>query len=95
MSLDHAFALPMTCPKAEGIMHAGFGLLRQAGCNTADSQPFGDLDGEAATGQAHPRGLKLIGATAHNATCMVLARAVRGHRAHRVLVNGRQCGAPR
>ena len=50
--------------------------------------------------QAHDRGVKLIGVTAHYATAEldegpiieqdVLARAVRAHLAHRVLVYGRK-----
>ena len=50
MSLDHQFVLTMTCPDAKGIVHAVSGLLYQAGCNIVDSQQFGDLDGEDATG---------------------------------------------
>lgn len=33
-----------------GIVHAVAGLLFQAGCNIVDSQQFGDLEGEDATG---------------------------------------------
>jgi formyltetrahydrofolate deformylase len=50
MSLDHQFVLTMTCPDAKGIVHAVSGLLYQAGCNIVDSQQFGDLAGEDATG---------------------------------------------
>ena len=50
MSLDHQFVLTMTCPDAKGIVHAVSGLLYQAGCNIVDSQQFGDLEGEDATG---------------------------------------------
>jgi formyltetrahydrofolate deformylase len=50
MSFDHQFVLTMTCPDAKGIVHAVSGLLYQAGCNIVDSQQFGDLDGEGATG---------------------------------------------
>jgi formyltetrahydrofolate deformylase len=50
MSLDHQFVLTMTCPDAKGIVHAVSGLLYQAGCNIVDSQQFGDLEGDDATG---------------------------------------------
>ena len=50
MSLDHQFVLTVTCPDAKGIVHAVSGLLYQAGCNIVDSQQFGDLDGEGASG---------------------------------------------
>jgi formyltetrahydrofolate deformylase len=50
MSLDHQFVLTMTCRDAKGIVHAVSGLLYQAGCNIVDSQQFGDLEGEDATG---------------------------------------------
>ncbi len=50
MSLDHQFVLTMTCRDAKGIVHAVSGLLYQAGCNIVDSQQFGDLEGDDATG---------------------------------------------
>ena len=50
MSLDHQFVLTVTCADAKGIVHAVSGLLYQAGCNIVDSQQFGDLDGEGASG---------------------------------------------
>jgi formyltetrahydrofolate deformylase len=50
MSPDHQFILTLACPDTKGIVHAVSGLLYQAGCNIIDSQQFGDLEGEHATG---------------------------------------------
>ncbi len=50
MSLEHQFVLTLACPDAKGIVYAVSGLLYQAGCNIVDSQQFGDLDGDDATG---------------------------------------------
>ena len=50
MSLEHQFVLTLACPDAKGIVHAVSGLLYQAGCNIVDSQQFGDLEGDDATG---------------------------------------------
>jgi formyltetrahydrofolate deformylase len=50
MPLAHQFVLTLACRDAKGIVHAVSGLLYQAGCNIVDSQQFGDLDGEHATG---------------------------------------------
>ena len=44
------FVLTLSCPDAKGIVHAVSGLLYQAGCNILDSQQFGDVLGEDATG---------------------------------------------
>ncbi len=44
------FILTLACRDTQGIVHAVSGLLYQAGCNIIDSQQFGDLDGEQATG---------------------------------------------
>ncbi len=44
------FVLTLACPDAKGIVHAVSGLLYQAGCNIVDSQQFGDLEGDDATG---------------------------------------------
>jgi formyltetrahydrofolate deformylase len=44
------FILTLSCPDAKGIVYAVSGLLYQAGCNIIDSQQYGDLDGEDATG---------------------------------------------
>jgi formyltetrahydrofolate deformylase len=50
MATDPQFVLTLACRDARGIVHAVSGLLYQAGCNIIDSQQFGDLDGEDATG---------------------------------------------
>ncbi len=50
MALDHQFVLTLACRDTKGIVHAVSGLLYQAGCNIIDSQQFGDLEGEHATG---------------------------------------------
>jgi len=50
MALDHQFVLTLSCRDTKGIVHAVSGLLYQAGCNIIDSQQFGDLDGDDATG---------------------------------------------
>ncbi len=50
MQLDQQFVLTLSCRDTKGIVHAVSGLLYQAGCNIIDSQQFGDLDGEHATG---------------------------------------------
>jgi formyltetrahydrofolate deformylase len=50
MSLAHQFVLTLACQDAKGIVHAVSGLLYQAGCNIIDSQQFGDLEGDDATG---------------------------------------------
>jgi formyltetrahydrofolate deformylase len=50
MSHDHEFVLTLACRDTKGIVHAVSGLLYQAGCNIVDSQQFGDLEGDDATG---------------------------------------------
>jgi formyltetrahydrofolate deformylase len=50
MPPEHQFVLTLACPDTKGIVHAVSGLLYQAGCNIVDSQQFGDLDGEHASG---------------------------------------------
>ena len=50
MAPDHQFVLTLSCRDTKGIVHAVSGLLYQAGCNIIDSQQFGDLEGEHATG---------------------------------------------
>jgi formyltetrahydrofolate deformylase len=50
MPRDHEFVLTLACRDTRGIVHAVSGLLYEAGCNIIDSQQFGDLDGEDATG---------------------------------------------
>lgn len=47
---EYEFILTLSCPDTKGIVHAVSGLLFQAGCNILDSQQFGDLEGEDATG---------------------------------------------
>jgi len=50
MATDHQFVLTLSCRDTKGIVYAVSGLLYQAGCNIIDSQQFGDLDGDDATG---------------------------------------------
>lgn len=50
MAQQHEFILTLSCKDTKGIVYAVSGLLFQAGCNIIDSQQFGDLEGEAATG---------------------------------------------
>lgn len=45
------YILTLSCPDATGIVHAVSGLLYQAGCNIVDSQQFGDVEEEGATGR--------------------------------------------
>jgi formyltetrahydrofolate deformylase len=47
---SHEFVLTLACRDAKGIVHTVSGLLYQAGCNIIDSQQFGDVQGEDATG---------------------------------------------
>jgi len=44
------FILTLSARDTKGIVYAVAGLLYQAGCNIVDSQQFGDLEGEDATG---------------------------------------------
>ena len=44
------FVLTLAARDAKGIVYAVSGLLYQAGCNIIDSQQFGDLEGDDATG---------------------------------------------
>jgi formyltetrahydrofolate deformylase len=50
MPHDHEYVLTLSCRDTKGIVHAVSGLLYQAGCNIIDSQQFGDLEGDDATG---------------------------------------------
>src|SRR5438094_10479370 len=50
MPSSHEFVLTLSCPDAKGIVYAVAGLLYQAGCNIIDSQQFGDVEGNDATG---------------------------------------------
>jgi formyltetrahydrofolate deformylase len=47
---ERQFVLTLSCRDTTGIVHAVAGLLHQAGCNILDSQQFGDVHGEDATG---------------------------------------------
>ncbi|OYU83452.1 MAG: formyltetrahydrofolate deformylase, partial [Burkholderiales bacterium PBB5] len=50
MSRSKEFILTLACRDTTGIVYAVSGLLFQAGCNIIDSQQFGDVQGEDATG---------------------------------------------
>jgi len=50
MSNAPQFVLTLSCRDTQGIVYAVSGLLFQAGCNIIDSQQFGDLEGDDATG---------------------------------------------
>ncbi len=50
MASARQFILTLSCRDTKGIVYAVSGLLFQAGCNIIDSQQFGDLDGDDATG---------------------------------------------
>ena len=50
MANGHEFILTLSCRDATGIVYAVSGLLYQGGCNIIDSQQFGDLQGDDATG---------------------------------------------
>ena len=47
---EREYILTLSCRDAKGIVHGVSGLLYQAGCNILDSQQFGDVTGEDATG---------------------------------------------
>jgi len=50
MSRHAEFILTLSCKDTTGVVYAVAGLLYQGGCNIIDSQQFGDLKGEDATG---------------------------------------------
>ena len=50
MPRSNEFILTLACRDTTGIVHAVSGLLYQAGCNIIDSQQFGDVQGDHATG---------------------------------------------
>jgi formyltetrahydrofolate deformylase len=50
MPREHEFILTLSCRDTTGIVYAVSGLLYQGGCNIIDSQQFGDLQGEDASG---------------------------------------------
>jgi formyltetrahydrofolate deformylase len=47
---SNEFVLTLACRDTKGIVHNVSGLLYQAGCNIIDSQQFGDVQDEDATG---------------------------------------------
>jgi formyltetrahydrofolate deformylase len=47
---EREFILTLSCKDTTGIVYAVSGLLFQAGCNILDSQQFGDVEGDDATG---------------------------------------------
>ncbi len=47
---EREFILTLSCKDTTGIVYAVSGLLYQAGCNIIDSQQFGDVQGDEATG---------------------------------------------
>ena len=51
MTGTQEYILTLSCPDATGIVHAVSGLLYQAGCNIVDSQQFGDVADDDATGR--------------------------------------------
>jgi formyltetrahydrofolate deformylase len=50
MPLPREFILTLSARDTKGLVYAVSGLLYQAGCNIIDSQQFGDLEGDDATG---------------------------------------------
>jgi len=50
MPSSREFVLTLSCRDTKGIVHAVSGLLFQAGCNIIDSQQYGDVQAEDATG---------------------------------------------
>jgi formyltetrahydrofolate deformylase len=50
MPPSRQFILTLSARDTQGIVYAVSGLLFQAGCNIIDSQQFGDLEGDDATG---------------------------------------------
>ena len=50
MEAMREFVLTLACRDTTGIVYAISGLLYQGGCNIIDSQQFGDLQGDDATG---------------------------------------------
>ncbi|MBC7728342.1 MAG: formyltetrahydrofolate deformylase [Microbacteriaceae bacterium] len=50
MPRSQEFVLTLACRDTTGIVYAVSGLLFQAGCNIIDSQQFGDVQGDDATG---------------------------------------------
>ena len=50
MASDLEFILTLSCRDTQGIVHAVSGVLALASCNILDSQQFGDVQGDDATG---------------------------------------------
>jgi formyltetrahydrofolate deformylase len=50
MSLIQEFVLTLSCRDTKGIVHAVSGRLFETGCNILDSQQYGDVQSEDATG---------------------------------------------
>jgi formyltetrahydrofolate deformylase len=50
MARNPEFILTLSCRDTTGVVYAVAGLLYQGGCNIIDSQQFGDLQGDDATG---------------------------------------------
>jgi formyltetrahydrofolate deformylase len=70
MSRAQEFILTLACRDTTGIVYAVSGLLFQAGCNIIDSQQFGDVQGDDATGLFFMR--VHFQAPAHMATAAML-----------------------
>ncbi|MDH4050027.1 MAG: formyltetrahydrofolate deformylase [Rubrivivax sp.] len=51
MTQPPEYVLTLSASDTKGLVYAVSGLLYQAGCNIIDSQQFGDLEGDDATGQ--------------------------------------------
>ncbi len=74
---EHEFILTLSCRDTTGIVYAVSGLLYQGGCNIIDSQQFGDLQGDDATGLFFMR--VHFAAPPHLASRAALQHAVRAH----------------
>jgi formyltetrahydrofolate hydrolase len=79
---EHQFILTPACPDTKGNVHAVSGLLFQAGCDIIE-QDVQRLD--------HTPSADEFTAVGRDIERMVLARAVRWHVGHRVLLNRHTC----
>ena len=86
MAHSREFVLTLSCPDREGIVYAVSALLYEAGCNSIDSQQFGDAGHAASTGLLFMRAR--FGAVGRDVDSVVLARAMRWPVQHRVPVDG-------
>ena len=86
MAHSREFVLTLSCPDREGIGYAVSALLYEAGCNSIDSQQFGDAGHAGSTGRLFMR--VRFGAVGRDVESVVLARAMRWPVQHRVPVNG-------